>query len=313
MAERKVYSTTEDLQRAILDSILRLRKIRSQVNEPPKSKRTFTPAIYKPTAYDIASGQAEPGGGGEPGYSAGPEVSGPMTSDERASLDKGSLGKQATSALGMDLSGLPGMVASGIVDTVLGAVAPAAGWANTAAKVGTWGAQAIDSALYGPSAMFGPTGLIGPGVRSVNPGPTAAEQQGLADRYGYGMPTGYDTSSPAGLTGGVSMGPGSASTDLGAGFGQAPGDSRDGPSPGNSDTGGTPDSTGGPAGNQGSDVRAKGGVDYATSPRTTRWGEPETGGEEAIYIPETMTAAGVQENEPEVRRALLLTLGRLLK
>jgi hypothetical protein len=122
----------------------------------------------------------------------------------------------------------------------------------------------------------------------------------------WGMPTVRDYANPnqpgvepGGFVGGVAPDPSVTSLDsVFGGAGAA--------DPGASDTAGTADSTGGArGGSDGPDV-ARGGVFKTTRERRTRfhWGEPETGGETAIFVPESMKRRGMQGREPQVRRGL---------
>jgi len=50
---------------------------------------------------------------------------------------------------------------------------------------------------------------------------------------------------------------------------------------------------------------ARGGVAYANRPTRVRFGEPSTGGETAIFVPNRMSQPGLQGREAEVKNALL--------
>lgn len=70
------------------------------------------------------------------------------------------------------------------------------------------------------------------------------------------------------------------------------------------DTGGrTETGEQGQSGNEG--MWARGGAHFATRPTRASYGEPQTGGELAIFMPQYMTRPGLQGRELDVRNALL--------
>jgi hypothetical protein len=221
-------------------------------------------------------------------------VSDPIGYGINAALDSVGARAEAKNTLGSPLG-----------DIVAGAPAMAARKTISAAVTG-YGPATADMKMPGILESFMQMLGIQPAQRNIV-GPTAAEMQGLADRYGYDQPTPYGQS-PGSTVGGVDMG-GTIGGGL-AGVGQAPGDTRDqtgesgGATGGNSDTGGTSDSTGGSRGGEGSD-RAWGGVDVFRRPGTLRFGErasatPET----VVSVPQSMKRPGQQGNEPQVEQVM---------
>lgn len=162
------------------------------------------------------------------------------------------------------------------------------------------------------------TGIIGGGIRGalgydalgLNAGVrgvtslTSAMQQANVDRYGWGMPGGYQAASDptARGFGGYNYGDLSYGDMPGMGLGGGNGgpdgnDGGPGPGGGMGDPGGT---------------EARGGV-HRTRPGQPRWaiyGEKEP--EEAIFIPQHMLQPGIQSpQESQVRRALMRAMMNL--
>jgi hypothetical protein len=143
-------------------------------------------------------------------------------------------------------------------------------------------AEAERAALDARQSMFDAMQAgqnVSPGSPAGWGGDPSAPSASVGPEAGWGA-FGPDSGNTPGT---ASMGSGSAEGGL-AGVGEAPGDSgrNDGTSPG----------------------IAKGGAFYVNRPTKVRFGEPQTGGEAAIFVPRTMGRPGLQPNELEVLRGL---------
>jgi hypothetical protein len=284
---------------------------------------------------------ASPSGSGTDSTGPGPDVAGPMTSAERQSISNlagGPLGWGAEVGAWDAPTGVLGAAAKSAGNLGMSLGFNAIGMANptsiTSAEL--QGILGIDSVLDTPTRQ-----AFGLQTDRSLMGPSAADMQAAADKMGYGMP-----GSPAGLTGGVSVGP--------SGYGTTGPSSTPGPSVGNPDqagmfngtdpgatendgtstgtgrgsggdgstggnTGGSEGGGVGNAGDGGGSNRRKGGVFRASRPKTERitWGERGTApggrsGETAIFIPDRFQLPGLQENERVVRAALRRSLADIL-
>jgi hypothetical protein len=160
-------------------------------------------------------------------------------------------------------------------------------------------------------AMFGNPGMAGWDMGTVAPGMIGNPAQGLYGGWeGMNVASNQPTAigyGPPGI-GGANMGQtsGTPSAEMG-------GESGNQGTGGASSVGGETGATGGMGTGGGSDPFAKGGAVFATHPMSATFGEPSTGGETAIFIPEWMKQPGIQNpQELQVRRALrqaLLQLG----
>ena len=268
------------------------------------------------------------GGGGTDSTGEGPGMSGPMTAAERSTLSNLSGG---VVGIGTELgawdapTGRFGGVAKSVANAITSAALQAAGYLGvnpmTAASI-------LGNTILGVDKIMSPEARQKLGIQTerVAVAPTEADLQGMSDKYGFGMPTGYGFTSGLPGLGGVSVGPRGTGTTGPSDDATTP----DAPSvtnpdalggsvdAGQSDTGGTSDSTGGSRGGEGSD-RKKGGVFRASRPKTERitWGERGTApggrsGETAIFIPDRFQLPGLQENERAVRMALRRSLADIL-
>lgn len=247
----------------------------------------------------------------------GPDVSGPMTSDERTTYGMVSdpLGYSINAAIGA--SGLRAAAKNTLGNTVGGFVADAPAMAARKAVTSLAGPYGLaTAAMKQPGIMESFMQLLGiqPAQRNII-GPTAVEMQGLADRYGYNMPSpelGWGQMTPGSPISGVSVGPSGFGTtgpsdvtapsvanpdnpfgNVGGGDGPSGNDSGPGPGGGMGDPGGTEE---------------RGGV-HKTQPGKPRWavygeGKASQEGETGIFVPEYMKRPGQQGNEPQVEQVM---------
>jgi hypothetical protein len=289
------YSSTNPLIRLLLSGY-DISTLLQQIQSPNTTSSSKTLYPFKPNFLQ------EPGGGwGEnPSGVKGTAESGKMEGGLATAMGAASLGKRGV-GLGSMIAGLMGasVPALGIMSGVL---SPFSVMSMASSLLG--GPQTMDPA-YGLQDVQGITDTYGAyaGMKA------AAENQAQIDSYnatrsfGIETPEGPSTgkTTPGGWMG--ASGPPGLSTDYGM-------NREGGTGPGGMGGAGMGSgSAGGAGGNdRGGSDRARGGVEYATSPRTTRWGEPSTGGELGIFIPQWMSQPGLQGPEAEVKNALMRAL-----
>ena len=222
----------------------------------------------------------DPSGSGRGGTAPGSGGYGAMTSDQRATL-----GNIAGAF------GLGGMFNPGIA---------ALGW-------GLRGALANDK--YGITSRAGTIGITEQDVRDARDyggAYAAASKESERQAQEAAKAAALDAfSTPTDATIGGPKAPGETP--------ESPTDPESGANSGGGPGGGAGDGTGtgsaggsGGDGSTGGDTRRLGGVRKASGKETitTKWGEPSTGGETAIFIPEIMKKMGMQGREQEVIQAL---------
>lgn len=279
-------------------------------------------AQAKAAAASEAQGQLENGGGTD-STGDGPGMSGSMTDAERATLSAlagGPIGWGSLTGAYENPTGIPGGIAKTAANTALGVGLTALGspMPNPASVLSMIGnlTLGLDKSI---KSLFGPQ-------EQVAVAPTEADLQGMSDKFGFGMPTGFGVTAGMPGLGGVTVGPrgtGTTGPSEDATTREAPSvtnpDAMGGTTdPGDSDTSGTADSTGGSRGTDGPD-RKRGGVFRASRPKSERitWGERGTApgnksGETAIFIPDRFQLPGLQGNERAVRAALRRSLADIL-
>jgi len=250
----------------------------------------------------------DPSGSGRGGTAPGSGGYGAMTSDQRATLGN------IAGAFGLGGMFNPGLAATG------------------------WGLRAaLANDKYG---ITGPPGVIGITARDVQDAydyegnvkgaqraadraeQEAAREAALGKSFAGGIMGGAlgpkgpgetpesptDTESGANGPGGPGAGWGSSTPSSGFGAGEEAGGGTGGGAAGGAGDGTGTGSAGGSGGDgsTGGDTRRLGGVRKASGKETitTKWGEPSTGGETAIFIPEIMKKMGMQGREQEVIQAL---------
>jgi hypothetical protein len=259
-------------------------------------------------------GGNDPSGSGRGGTAPGTGGYGAMTSDQRNTLSNiagvlgvagwanpglAAVGWGIRGALANDkygITGRPGQV--GITEQDVrdamdygGAFAAAAKESQRQAQEA---AKEAERNTIGPGIMGGPVGPKSPGETPESP---------------------TDLDSGANGPGGPGAGWGSSTTSSGFGAGEEAGGGTGGKGAGDAGDGTGTGSAGGSggSGSTGGDTRRLGGVRKASGKETitTKWGEPSTGGETAIFIPEIMKKMGMQGREQEVIQALQTMLQML--
>jgi hypothetical protein len=297
----------------------------------------FNPQYANPQAYgystpayaSLTGGGGQTGGvsgetAGQPDFGAGPDVAGPMTSDEKSRFGA-IMGSPVDIAaqFGYDMPGALADVTGMSPENASRAIGVAGGLAKTGLGALT-GVSAPTGLMRGFVSLFDAPAirsLLGWGNQRVTMAPSMADRQAAADKYGYGIfgaptdvvggvsvgPSGYGTTGPSGI-----MGTGMANPD--SPFGQATeGTGGGGPGSGGMDTGmggfgGGPGTGSDPGGTGEGDTDYKrGGVKTFRKPTRPLVGE---GGEDekGIFIPSRMKRKGLQGNERQVRRGLYSSL-----
>jgi hypothetical protein len=281
--------------------------------------------------YDTGEPVETEGGRGEAG-GKGTSESGPLSADERSTIGAiGGLSSVASSVLGGAMPS-PGKLGGAAVG-VLGGALPGLNNFTTATTLGILGISSLADML-GAKREMDPWGGLETNLQGVMDTEgafaaaskaadldaaisayndlVAADLTGLADYdartaakdAGWG-PGGWE-GTPAGL-GSTSLGGAQGKmggrSSVGApsvGNPDSPFSAGGGPDPGNSDTAGTADSTGGSRGGEGTD-RARGGVDVIRKPMRLRFGErPAARPETVISVPRSMLRPGRQPREQAV-------------
>lgn len=236
--------------------------------------------------------------------------SGPLSAAERGAISGfGSIAGPARSMLGGQTPSLSQV--ANMAMGLLGSSLPGFGTALSGMKTGVLGLSSLAEMFGAPREVnyglgFSPTDIQS--IQDTYGGFAAADAraQALSARQamfdalasGHRAGWGYSPTGWAGALSAPSAAIGNPDMDVSGmrGLGVSGGMGAD--QGGRSETGGQ-----GESGNNG--MWARGGAHYATRPTRARYGEPSTGGELAIFIPQYMRQPGLQGRESDVRNALL--------